>query len=581
MGSITSWIRLEPQCRDTQRETSLQARIHDPFWLLARQWQMGEFQGEDTGSPVCARWRGDSAPITRFHAGSIRPNTRENASHYDTRTMPLEVRVECQPLSGPDQQGSLRQAVESGLHFLRMLDAQPTSRRYRDEFLQLCALRPPTTEQLAAADPETRSWWNLMARRAPDARRLAALLRDPAGSQRTTRLPAELPIAPADRAEIEHVISAWLAQHDALLTVPDPTSSTTWQTERLEHAFSISAAPGGVETPLTASEYAHGHLDWYSVDSDPEINLGAASDQASKPLVRTVMPTPVSFRGMPASRFWEMEDRAIDFGLLDAAPGDLPRLMLSEFITWFGNEWYVIPIDLDVGTLTTTRSLVITDSFGVQSLITPVNDPARSASGWSMFELSGIERPGLPPLRPHPNLLFLAPALVKTLESRSLEEVLFMRDEMANVAWAIEQVTQGGIENRVLPPTTTSSTSSVAPAPTVSGPVLHYRLSTEVPANWIPLLPQRVGEPPSLRLVKAAMLDLDGSNQIQHARSELLQAAVIKLFDEEIPREGIKVTRQFKLTRWIDGRTWLWMALRKQVGRGEGGSELKFDQAQS
>ena len=66
---------------------------------------------------------------------------------------------------------------------------------------------------------------------------------------------------------------------------------------------------------------------------------------------------------------------------LPAGPGDIPHLMLSDFATNFGNDWYVVPIDLDVGTLTVTRSLVITDSFGVQTLVAPINDPRKPATG--------------------------------------------------------------------------------------------------------------------------------------------------------------------------------------------------------
>jgi hypothetical protein len=59
-----------------------------------------------------------------------------------------------------------------------------------------------------------------------------------------------------------------------------------------------------------------------------------------------------------------------------------------------------------------------------------------------------------------------------------------------------------------------------------------------------------------------------------------LNAAVnLRLFDEEVPREGVKVTRQFERTRWIGGSTLLWVGLRKQVGRGEGSSALRFDEA--
>ena len=56
-SSITSWTRLEPQSSGADMGTSSGARVFDPLWLLTRQWQTGEFQGEDAGSPVKARVR--------------------------------------------------------------------------------------------------------------------------------------------------------------------------------------------------------------------------------------------------------------------------------------------------------------------------------------------------------------------------------------------------------------------------------------------------------------------------------------------------------------------------------------------
>lgn len=572
MGSITSWIRLEPRCRDDDMSEAVHARVYDPLWLLARQWQTGEFQGEDTGTPVLARWRAHSAPITRYYAGAIEPNTRLSAPRYDARAMPLEALVERQPFR-TSKDGSLRLAVESGLDFLRLLDAQPTSRSYRPDFLARFALQPPTAVERAGLDAETLSYWKLMARRALDARRLVTTFRDAQGRRRP--LAEDLGVAAADRAEVERVIDDWLAQHDALFNRPPADAPEAWNAERLEYAFSIAGAPANEETPLTATHYSVGHLDWHSVDYDLEINLGATQDNASTPLVRAVVPAPVSFRGAPARRFWELEDAAIDYGLLPAGPGDLPHLLLSEFATSFGNDWYVVPIDLDVGTLTRARSLVITDSFGVQTLIPPVNDPSKAASGWSMFELSPVQRDGGPPRRPTSNLFFLAPSLLRTLDSRPLEEVLFLRDEMANMAWAVEHVVQGPIEQRVEPaaaadPPQTAATPSALP---------RYRLATDVPASWTPLLPQRSADA-SLRLVRAAMLAPDGSNLIRRAQGELLSASArLALYDEEVPREGIRITRQFERTRWLGGSTLLWIGLRKQVGRGEGSSALRFDAA--
>ena len=37
------------------------------------------------------------------------------------------------------------------------------------------------------------------------------------------------------------------------------------------------------------------------------------------------------------------------------------------------------------------------------------------------------------------------------------------------------------------------------------------------------------------------------------------------------------MTRHYQLARWLDGSTLLWASRRKQVGRGEGSSGLRFD----
>ena len=49
MASITTWTRLETRQRTDDLDVSLAARVHDPLWLLARQWQLGELRGHDAG----------------------------------------------------------------------------------------------------------------------------------------------------------------------------------------------------------------------------------------------------------------------------------------------------------------------------------------------------------------------------------------------------------------------------------------------------------------------------------------------------------------------------------------------------
>jgi hypothetical protein len=48
------------------------------------------------------------------------------------------------------------------------------------------------------------------------------------------------------------------------------------------------------------------------------------------------------------------------------------------------------------------------------------------------------------------------------------------------------------------------------------------------------------------------------------------------LFEEEVARGGVRVVRRFESTRWVDGKTLLWLARRKTAGAGEGSSGLRF-----
>ena len=191
MPSVTSWLRLEPRGRDAEMKTSLQARIYDPLWLLTRQWQLGEFQGEDNGSPVGARWVAEAAPVTRYHAGPIAPNTLVDAPHYDAGRMPLESLVEREavrvPKDQPDTAEKLRLAAEAGQHFLRLLDREKITadarRRYRNAFITQYAFQPLSPEQRETIDRDSLAFIDLLTGRVPDARRLAAAFLSPTPGQ--------------------------------------------------------------------------------------------------------------------------------------------------------------------------------------------------------------------------------------------------------------------------------------------------------------------------------------------------------------------------------------------------------------
>lgn len=49
--------------------------------------------------------------------------------------------------------------------------------------------------------------------------------------------------------------------------------------------------------------------------------------------------------------------------------------------------------------------------------------------------------------------------------------------------------------------------------------------------------------------------------------------------EEEVPRAGVRITREWQSTRWVDGSTHVWLGMSKRIGRGPASSGLVFDQA--
>ena len=66
--TITTWNRLEGRPRSQSFECALQAEVRDALWMLTKQWQMGEFRGDDAGSPVFANADAEN-PLDQIPAG--------------------------------------------------------------------------------------------------------------------------------------------------------------------------------------------------------------------------------------------------------------------------------------------------------------------------------------------------------------------------------------------------------------------------------------------------------------------------------------------------------------------------------
>jgi hypothetical protein len=567
MASVTSWNRLEPRTRDA-RLTAVQARIADPLWLLGRQWQIGELQGEDAGSPVLAQLQFTVSPLSRWT-----PSTPTAAARRLPPDMPLDVLVEAESAPGPAGRADLRAALEAGRRLLDLLGA-----RAADLAGPLAAAYGPLPpDRLVPADPEA-AWLRALARgRLPDARRMWIPLttwRSGGGNP-----PPEFNAGDQAVGDAVDIWLDWYARRPAGGIAP-----ASWRPERLEYEFSVAArttgpgptpAPAPTETVLVATDHGGRDLDWHAVDVWAGETLGALADPAPPTTSIVTLPTRVTFPGMPVARWWQVEEGDVDLTALRPGPEDLGRLLFTEFALNYGNDFFWLPFDLPVGSVTKIEELHVTTSFGdmVQIRTTALADLAagRVVAGavpWAMFAPTVRDTGGASGVA---DLLVLLPVGDQPLHSEPVEEILLSRDEMADVAWALEKTVPGPsgspIDRHEL---WQRSRPDPEPAPGVPHrPSLAYDLATQVPPYWLPLLnrPGPAGSNRSVVLELQALSPTLGS----------LLGPGFTLHEERLTRTGIRLLRHLKRARGTDGRVHVWTARRASPGTGESTSGLRFD----
>jgi hypothetical protein len=284
-----------------------------------------------------------------------------------------------------------------------------------------------------------------------------------------------------------------------------------------------------------------------------------------------VLPAPVRYPGMAADRWWQFEDARVNLNRIDGDPDDLLRLALVDFSLLYSNDWFVVPVDLVPGSIFFLDSVTVTDAFGERTLIPHYSRSARPDPEWRLFAVS-----------PFYDLFYLPPVLADSLGGEPVEEVVLMRDETANLVWAVERLAPslaGGAFDRDAAYRLRAG-QTPPPEPT-DGDALRYRLATTVPDNWIPFTPVRIdpSQPPVRLRRAAALLDEDGAPGFSRPRGRILEPdrPDFSLYEEEVPRTGASVTRSYQYARWVDGSTVLWLGRRKRAGHGEGSSGLRFD----
>lgn len=546
LGNQTT--RQTPDGPTVDLRDGLQARIADPLWLLARQRQVGELSGEDAASPV----------EVRVHAGYTKPDVKQTGEEQ-----PWELLAERSALS----HAATRYPVALAL-------ARQLQRVLRDANLS-DALEPLRTSHPLDAQGQPFNSSALAARRHRlntgrlcDGLRVYETLRAAGTAALATQIAAD---ADLDAATLQGVLETWAAWAATLVADADP-STTGWNPERLEHSFKIAPDATGAGV-LEAREYPGGVIAWWSFD------LISAPLTLKRQTSMALLPMPLRYPGMPALRWWELEDGQVHFGDINAGPTDLARVLVAQYATAGADDWYMVPLPLPVGALAHITSIQVVDTFGRSRDVLPAAQLDLADFGedrpWRFLEFGGSAEA-------HQWLLALdgtsqAAPLAQT--GPVCERVSFVRDENANLVWAIEHQVQGAFGQTVdRDALWWSKRSNPGPSPADSD--WHFVLQDTAPPHWIPFKPSALALDQRGTLTRARMAAWSVLAGEQHAGST---GAVVAgapprfLFDTEIAWEGVEVTRRWKYARNHAGRGYSWLAHARGPARAPRAAGFEFD----
>lgn len=558
MASITTWLRLEPHSRHADLESPLQMRVHDPLWLLGRQWQFGEFGGADGGTPAEFTWSATQLNLTRVSLGSDANTTPQELPG----NRPIEYEIEREGGSATSRfERNKLLAAQAGLHFFELLYGA-FGENYARDIGRSCRMALPDDE----ADAEVRAFLRVAAGRTLDAARLVASTRS-LGAADLEGL-GFVDATEHDKARV--VINDWrdwCSQNVGPLD-ESPATPRGWIPAAQSYSATVAATGNAPNAPTALElsvDHRGGHLDWYSFDEE----TGPDPAVSGFPRSQRLQPTQLSFHGRTGSKIWEFEDAQTNLDAISVPASDIVHLPFMETLLQYGNDFFRAALEMDCGSICVSEKLVVKDCFGTITEILPFK-----TADWRVFALSS---PSAPDGAFKEVGLFVPTLARQNIADAPIEQLSLLRDELANVAWGIEAKVESRI-GRSFDRYEGYHAARPADAQPERQGSLVYQLDTFgrlVPDYWVPMLAVGDGGRPRLECPQQATDRIRGL-----LLGECLKAGEKGIRDEEIPRSGVRVRRAWQCARGSDGAVLVWIGRSKQVGHGEGNSGLVYDTVQ-
>jgi hypothetical protein len=291
----------------------------------------------------------------------------------------------------------------------------------------------------------------------------------------------------------------------------------------------------------------------------------------------TTYPTALQYPGAPHSRWWEIEDAAVDIGGYPPDTSHFATTLLIDLIASHGDDWFVFPVDARVGHVLTISAPTVTDAFGEVYGLDPPAD-------WWLFRTTDLD---------DRSLVVWLRALVPA-EGQPLEDVLLGLDEYSNILWAVERRVAG---HDLSQPERTPEHELANPTlakPNRTGKPDDRKRFVYVPgrdavAYWHPYQIEDRPDPEGRlrrRFVQRRLADLTRVHpellpapraEVLRVQNDVGQEIVHEIVPATVPSIGVVVERRYMLARDVGGNPVLWVQRQRTPFLSPPGRMLRFD----